>query len=537
MKRALLLLALAATLALPFALRPRTGPDAAADDTLVIISPHNEAVRTEFGHAFQRWYRARTGRTVAVDWRVIGGTSEIARFLDGGYTAAFEAYWTGLLHRPWSNAVQAGFATDRPAPGAPPAAAEARAAFLASDVGCGIDLFFGGGSFDFARQAQAGRLMPSGVLEQHPDWFGEAAIPAAYAGAEYRDPVGRWIGCVLSNFGIISNGAALQRLGLDRPPAQWADLADPRYLGRIALADPTKSGSIAAAFENVIQQQMQQRLLALAAAAPGGDPAAREAQAVREGWTAGLRLLQLIAANGRYFTDSAQKVPIDVAAGDCAAGLCIDFFARQQEESLHRRGVDGRIGYVAPAGGTVASVDPVALLRGAPHRAVAAAFIEFVLSPEGQKIWGLKAGAPGGPEHYALRRLPVRRDFYAQADLIPWRSDPGDAPFADRSPLVYRPAWTGGLFREMSFVIRVMCIDAHPELVRAWREINAAGQPAEAMAALQDVGAVNYAAVQGRIHAALAAPDRLLELRLADELGASFRRQYDRAAELARAKR
>ena len=44
----------------------------------------------------------RTG--VAIDWRVIGGTSEIARFLEGEYVASFKAIiWTGKTgKREWS---------------------------------------------------------------------------------------------------------------------------------------------------------------------------------------------------------------------------------------------------------------------------------------------------------------------------------------------------------------------------------------------------------------------------------------------------
>ena len=51
LKQTVLLLALLAVLVLPFALRPaRTGGK--ADDTLVIISPHNEAIRYEFALPF-----------------------------------------------------------------------------------------------------------------------------------------------------------------------------------------------------------------------------------------------------------------------------------------------------------------------------------------------------------------------------------------------------------------------------------------------------------------------------------------------------
>ena len=53
-KQALLLLALLAVLVLPFALRPAREGRGKTDDTLVIISPHNEAIRHEFDRAFVR---------------------------------------------------------------------------------------------------------------------------------------------------------------------------------------------------------------------------------------------------------------------------------------------------------------------------------------------------------------------------------------------------------------------------------------------------------------------------------------------------
>jgi iron(III) transport system substrate-binding protein len=539
-KRFLILFTLVAVVALPFVLRPKKTVSAErADETLVLITPHNEALRHEFGVGFKKWYRAKTGKTVAIDWRVIGGTSEIARFLDGEYTSAFELYWTRTLGRRWSAEVQAAYQNARLPATASTEAKEARQAFLESEVGCGIDLFFGGGPYDFIRQAQAGRLVDSGVMAKYPAWFREDVIPHEFAGEQYWDRQGRWIGSVLSSYGILVNRDALRRLGVELP-TQWEDLKNPRLLGEVALADPTKSGSIAKAFENVIQQQMQKRLNELIRDSSSLEAARKkeiEAQAVSEGWLAGMRLMQIIGANARYFTDTSQKPPIDVAQGNAAAGMCIDFYGRQQEEAVTRRDGPGRLAYVSPTGGTVSSVDPIALLRGAKNRETAVAFIEYVLSMEGQKLWNLRPATPGGPERFALRRLPVRRDFYADTGLRELRSDPGETPFEPLDQLVYRAAWTGGLFREMSFVIRVMCLDTHQELTAAWRAIIAAGMPAEALAVMQDMTAVDYASASGRIHAALNSKNKADEIRLAKALGDSFRRQYARAEALAKAGR
>lgn len=539
MKRWVIVFALVATVALPFVLRPKQRETERTDDTLVLVTPHNEAIRHEYAQGFKTWYRAKTGRSVKIDWRVLGGTSEIARFMEGEYTAAFQNYWTKKLGQAWSTDVQAGFQNQKLPADASPAARAAREAFMASDVGCGIDLFFGGGTYDFDKQAKAGRIVDSGILKKHPQWFTDDVIPRTYAGEEYWDKEGRWVGCVLSAYGIIFNRDSLRRLGIEHEPAQWSDLQNPALIGEVALCDPTKSGSIAKAFENVIQQQMQRSLVALVRANPAGDPKAREAQAVREGWIEGLRLMQIVGANARYFTDTSQKPPIDVAAGNCAVGMCIDFYGRQQEEAVRRRDASERIGYVSPVGGSVSSVDPIALLRGAKNREPAIAFIEYVLSTEGQELWNLKPGTPGGPERFALRRLPLRKDFYADTSLRPLRSDPDAMPFTQTDQLIYRTEWTGGVFREMAFIIRVMCQDTHEELTRAWRAINAAPVTAraEALAALTDLTAVDYARANGAIKQALGSKNKVDEITMANELGAAFRKNYARAESIARAAR
>lgn len=538
MKKALIIFALVAVVALPFLLRPKQAALAKADDTLVIITPHNEAIRYEYTQGFREWYQRKTGRTVAVDWRVIGGTSEINRFIDSEYTAAFQNYWTNKLHRDWSNEVLNAYANPRlnpdTSPGDDSPEIAARRAFLASDVSCGIDLFFGGGSIDYSKHADAGRLVDSGILRMHPEWFGDGVIPQAFTGEDYWDKQGRWVGDVLSSYGIIYNRDVLKKLGIAHEPRAWADLQDPRYLAQVALCDPTKSSSIAKAFDNLIQQQMHQQWDQLAAAT-GRDRASLEPQAVREGWERGLRMVQRIGANARYFTDTSQKTPIDVAQGNAAAGMCIDFYGRDRDSAP---GLDGRprLGYFSPVGGTVLSSDPLAVLRGAPHREVAVAFIEYSLSMEGQLLWNYRVGAPGGPQRYALRRMPIRRDFYT-TERRALRTDPDDNPYDTPQQLIYQPAWTSGIVREIAFVIRVMCQDTHPELTAAWKEIIAAGMPADALAVMSDVSAISYEQMNGRIKTALNSKNKVDEILLARELANHFREQYLRAAELARAAR
>ena len=524
------LVALLAVILLPVLLRPRQTLSQVTDETLVVISPHNEAIRYEFGRAFMAAHKARTGRSVQIDWRTPGGTSEIARYLASEYLGAFQYYWEGKLHQPWNAEVQGAFDNPKVAPGDGTLAARARRIFLESTVGCGIDLMFGGGTYDFGQQAAAGRLVDSGVVAAHPELFArqtgsagngasQLSIPQARGGELYWDPSGRWIGATLAAFGICYNTDVLTRLGINSIPVRWRDLANPQLRGSIALSDPTQSGSAAKAFEMLIQEQI---------AAAGGNP--------KEGWDRAMRLIRRIAANARYFTDSAPKIPWDVESGDAAAGMVIDFYGRFQSEAVRRPDGSSRLGYVTPEGGSSFGADPIGMLRGAPSPALAREFIEFVMSPTGQKLWNWKVGTPDGPERYALRRLPILPALYAP-EYARFRSDPGVEPFKGDNQMVYHPEWTGALFRPIAFAVQTMCIDSHDELREAWEALIQADFPPEATALFDDIGAVDYPAATGKLKPALGSAQKIDQVRLGKELCDGFRAQYRRVSELAQQRR
>lgn len=514
---AALLVMLLAILALPFLARSRRrNPGSAAlpaSETLVVLTPHNEAVRHEFGRGFAAYMAAR-GRHVQIDWRAPGGAGEIARYLNTAYTASFERHWTQRRGRPWSARVAAGFMSPGIGhDGEGEAVLLARQEFLTSSVGCGIDVLFGGGSSEHVKHAAAGRLVDAGLVRGHPEIFGPTAIPQQAAGQPYWDVEGRWMGTCLTSFGICFNGDLLRRLGV-APPASWAALADERLHGQVALADPTKSGSIAKGFETMVQAQMQ-------------------SAGVEEGWAQSMRLIRRIAGNARYFTDAASKIPLDVANGDAAAGMCIDYYGRFQSEITAALGHPERVGFIAPRGATGTDTDPIGLLRGAPHRALAVSFIEFVLSEAGQKLWAFRRGAPGGPQRYTLRRLAILPRIYEQ-DYDRYRSDPEQNPYREPAGADYRQPWTGPFVGAMAFVIRAMCVDVESELQEAYGALARAGFPPRATATFDDVTLVDYGTVTGPIHAALKAPDPLEEAAWRRRLGGHFRQLYRRVQALAR---
>ena len=535
-----ILCALCLVIILPFLFWRPGRNSSSAQDQLVIISPHNEAIRFEFTRAFTQYYQKLTGRTVHIEWRLPGGTTEIVRFLNSEFEASFRDYWVNRLKRSWNHEVLDGFANSRLRGDVDEGsdAERARFTFLHSNVGSDIDLLFGGGSFDFINMADRGLLVDSGVLRQFPELFsgmGDLSIPRSLGGEPYWDPQGRWIGVCLSDFGICYNTDSLKRLEMSAPPTEWIDLADERLFNAIALADPTKSGSVAKAFELIIQQQMNQRLAELVANQRNRSQAEVTMQAVSEGWERGLQLLIRLAANSRYFSDSASKIPVDVAYGEAAAGMCIDFYGRFESEAVMAKNGQSRLKYVGVVGGTSVGADSIALLRGAPHPAVAKAFIDFLLKPEGQKLWDFRVGTPGGPVRFALRRLPIRREFY-RAPLQAWMADSNVDPYRAGAAFQYHEAWTAPLFSVIRFLVQVMCIDARDELVEARRTIGDKPVDSPAFEKLIDVSSVRYDVAMHQIRDTLRSADRLKEVQLAEKLTAYFRNQYRDAEKMALSK-
>lgn len=377
-QRVLIALAFVVILGVPFALRPAQKRVDGDLPSLIVVTPHVQQIRAEFGAAFSAWHKRKHGTAVSVDWRTPGGTTEIIKQLEAAYTAGLKA-----------GRIDAAGACE---PGT-----------------IGFDLVFGGGTYDHGRlktgvawEAAAGGKMPmsvpAGFTQERMDaWFGENLVGSQ----PIYDPQQYWVGVALSAFGIVYNRDVLARLGLPEPRT-FGDLTDARYAGWVALADPRQSGSIATSFDSILSN---------------------------EGWDKGWRVLREMCANTRYFTNSSTKPPIDVSAAEAAAGLAIDFYGRGQSQSVMREGQTpetSRVGYVDPAGAVYIDADPVSILRGGPNPEMAKRFVEFCLTEEGQALWqfhavgsargaGNPVGESGermGPGQYELRRAPARRVMY-----------------------------------------------------------------------------------------------------------------------------
>ena len=527
------LVALAVLLIMPMLLQKKSEKIDLSADQLVLVSPHNESVRYEIEQAFRQFYLEQTGRKVSLDWRSVGGASEIIRYLSSAYTANFRDFWVNEKKQEWSEELALALLNPKTAADSPHWAA--RQAFLQSDTSIGIDLFFGGGQYDFNKQAKAGTLVPCGVRERHPEWFeGKHPVLMEKLGGEiWYDRDDRYYGVCFSSFGICVNVHRLEQLGFDcsdgSPLTSWRQLADPRLIKAIGLADPSKSGSINKCFEMLIQRQMQDTMQRLHDDQAAGRLSRQ--QALDQAWEDAINLIKQIGGNASYLTFAASKVPVDAAQGQIAAGMCIDFYGRSQAEWANRLKGETLMQFQTPAAASTVSADPVGILRGAPNPKLARIFVDFLLSERGQRLWNYRAGTPGGPQKYTLHRLPVRRDVYTQQDRLRMSAPDAD-PFELAGAFEYQGAWTGPLFDVMRILIRVMVIDCEQELQQAWRAICSAGGPDKVLEAMEAFNQLPFAHHQaGEIAHALRNAEG--QANTTREWGVFFRTRFREAARLA----
>jgi iron(III) transport system substrate-binding protein len=484
MSRYLAILLLAAlVIALPFLFR-QPGPETGwkpGDPVLVIITPHNEAIRYEFARGFSAWHHREYGAPVKIDWRAIGGTTEIMRYLVSEYVNAARAWRRGQGEAWPPGAAEA--MTSRSLDGDWSAALQAiHRAFRATDdpeqFTCKIDLFFGGGEYDHNQAFRQGLTVAPWPGDPPPDLFtaadGTALIPDGLSGETWRTPT--LFGNAVSTIGICYNLDRLRELGVAAPPMQWDDLTDPVYIGQVGVTDPTKSGSIAKAFEMIIQQQCHQ---AVAAAGFGAEDIGRHERAILEaalpfgvfpeGVPAAYQAA--VAAVGRTVSGSSSGSARMRGISPTPRARCRSTSAWATRPSGWQSTSTGATRRNAAAARTARSAwcyaprsaaRASAAIRSACCAARSTArrpcgSSSFVLGEAGQRLWTYRPGTPGGPEKFALRRLPIRRDFYPPwTNHLAFAADDLSAPTVNPYELAknftYYSRWTGrhfGILRDL----------------------------------------------------------------------------------------
>jgi len=228
----------------------------------------------------------------------------------------------------------------------------------ASKPGQEIDVAWGGGPTLFDLLVRQGLLRPIDsdlVISASKD------IPDELSGAIMKRTVdGKllWVAAAISSFGFTVNTNYLQKAGLPMP-SKWIDLANETFartlpIPSVGTADASVSTSNTRMFEIILQDY---------------------------GWAKGWQILTLLGANSRIYDESG-LVRDAVIRGDVGVGTTIDFYGytAQLEKPEFCR-------YIVPADGSIVNGDPIALLSTTKNPEAAQAFIAWVLSTEGQKIW------------------------------------------------------------------------------------------------------------------------------------------------------
>ena len=212
------------------------------------------------------------------------------------------------------------------------------------------DVFWGGEGTLFDRLSVKGLLeqvtIPQKMWDEIPATIGKPI------GLPLKDPKKFWVGTTLEPYGLIYQPKLLQRLGVTIK--DWDDLLNPKLKGQIAQCTPARSSSSHASYEVILAMY---------------------------GWEKGWDWLKKLAANTGIFTARSRDVPNVIAKGEFAVGFAVPSYMAFAEVL---GGYD--VMFVYPKNAYV-TPEPMAVLKGAPHPKAAHAFIEFLLTEEGQKIF------------------------------------------------------------------------------------------------------------------------------------------------------
>ena len=195
-------------------------------------------------------------------------------------------------------------------------------------------------------------------------------IPEKVGSFPINDPEGYYKGFAASGYGFMWNTRYLKAKKLPVPKT-WADLAKAVYHGHVGMSAPSRSGTTHLTVETLLQGM---------------------------GWEKGWDLMKGIAGNFKTVTARSFGVPDGVNSGQFGVGIVIDFFGLSSQASGFP------VDFLYPKVTTLVPAN-IAIVKNAPNPKAAAAFIEYLLSAEGQEVLL-------DPK---IRRLPVNPKTYAKA--------------------------------------------------------------------------------------------------------------------------
>src|SRR3989440_4635783 len=226
-----------------------------------------------------------------------------------------------------------------------------------------VDIFWGGESALFEKLGEQRLLQKIEISREAWD-----SIPTSIGTPKpipLKDKDGYWVGTALEPYGLVYHPRKIQRLGIPEP-REWDDLLNPKLKGEVAQCAPTRSSSSNATYEVILSMHGEDK-----------------------GWD----WLRKLAGNTGLFTARSRDVPTVVAKGEFSAGFAVPSYMAFEEKLA---GFD--LKFVAPKNAFV-TPEPMAILAGARNPKAARAFIEFLLSERGQKVFMERGLFPITPKY------------------------------------------------------------------------------------------------------------------------------------------
>jgi iron(III) transport system substrate-binding protein len=201
----------------------------------------------------------------------------------------------------------------------------------------------------------------------------ERADVSAYpAGLHDRDKT--WFSTKLITTGIVYNTRAAMK------PTSWLDLAKPEARGQLVMPSPLTSGAA------MIHAVTLTRNLA-------------------GGWG----YYEQLQKNGAIAAGGNGDVLRQVATGEKMYGFIVDFMPIREKA----RGAP--VEFVVPSEGLSAVTEPVAILRGTRNPDAARAFVDFLISREGQELARRQGYVPAHPDVAPPDGFPPRASMRLMA--------------------------------------------------------------------------------------------------------------------------
>ncbi len=176
------------------------------------------------------------------------------------------------------------------------------------------------------------------------------------------DPDGYFTAARLGTLGICYNTTKITN-----PPKTWDDLLDPIYKDNFSIANPALSGTSMVSVAMIVE-------------------------------TLGWDYIEKLAANGARMGQGSGQVVDDTASGDTYAAIGVDYI------TLDKIAKGANLGFCYTDKMLVIP-SPVAIMKDSKNVDAAKAFVDFLLSKEGQKHVA---------ENYTL---PVRNDVEPRTDM------------------------------------------------------------------------------------------------------------------------